>query len=186
MSGFIVTIDTNCINVYGRAEGMAQLEDWERRRLIKIVSTPSLIRETHQNAKRLAKAMGYPNIGEPLFFDDGEGDEKASSVFVDDMDPCGAYFLDEEDISFEELKNICFPTTSSDQLTSGQINDISFLLAHKYGRADFFVTTDSHIIGDDKRGKLAGVGIKLFTPEGLAKHLIEKEGFKRTVFKPGR
>ena len=92
-----LTIDTNCLNAYGRApEAVKTIERWAHEGLLELRGTERLLREATYGEKALVEAQGLRNIGEPFILD---------VSFLD----TGAYFSPETEPTFVQIAAILFP-----------------------------------------------------------------------------
>jgi hypothetical protein len=155
------TIDTNCLNAYGRASSAVEmLERMAEEGRISLEGTERLLHEANYGERAKAKARAMVNVGEPFILD---------VSFFDS----GAYLAESSEPSFAEIASICFPGRDSQALKQNEINDVMHLLAHHDGGRDIFVTANTKdFINGSRRDLLRSRWqIVVMTPEEAVLHL---------------
>ena len=170
-----ITIDSNLINSRQNDIILNELEENAKLGIIEIVVAQRLLDEMKKfNSTAYNKALNYKNISEP---------------YTIGLSAIGSAYIagNEEKPSFRMLATILFPSTSLDNLTDNQKNDIMHLVAHVYSDSDYFVTRNTLDFIDEKktnknrnmdlknlkRLKLHDLGIEVKTPEEIFE-LIKK------------
>lgn len=156
-----VTIDTNCLNAYGRAPpSVGVIERWAAEGKIERRGTERLLHEARYGEKARAKARAMPNVGEPMVLD---------VSFFDS----GAYLPEKAEPSFAQIASILFPGMDVSALAQNEVNDVMHLLAHHDSGGDIFVTGDvKDFIAAPRRDLLRERwGIFVMTPDEAVAHL---------------
>ena len=78
----------------------------------------------------------------------------------------GARFVNKESRRMmEQIRKICFPKTSCDDLKDNDVNDIRALEAHAYWKLDYFLTLNTNdFIKNRKKEMLEKIGICVREP----------------------
>ena len=115
-----LTIDTNCINGYGRLPAMNIIERWAAEGKLALLASWRLRYEARhsEGARKKAGAMRF--IGEPLVY---------GCSFFD----AGAYYSENAEPSFEGLASVLFPRRKAETLSENQLCDVMHLLSHVDG-----------------------------------------------------
>lgn len=149
-----VTIDTGCINAKQADADLNTLEHWAAEGKIVLERSDALLREL-RGPHRVAKATAVnPH---PQVWTFGVSRFGIDTVFA------GPNMA-------APIEDILFPTT--DVLSDNQHADVDHLRLHVLTGGDIFVTKNPRdFIAQGKQGVLAKLGIWVFTPENLVRHL---------------
>ena len=162
----IITIDSNCINVNGNYKDMNKIEELEKKGIVEIHRTDTMVAEFLYGGskkgytKGLKKSKNYPeDIGVAVWDHSRYGHSKWGSK--------------KDSKLFNEIKEILFPNTK--ELTDKQIKDSMHLRTHLHYGRDYFITDDKKHILSKKNDLRDNLNIIVCTPKEFCENIIDRD-----------